>query len=75
MSQSVNQELIEFLDNSPTCFQAVENFRKMLKDASYSELLECEKWEIVRAKNILSREMIPPSSLFLCRRRISTVSS
>ena len=27
MSQSVNQELIEFLDNSPTCFQAVENFR------------------------------------------------
>ena len=47
MSQSVNQELIEFLDNSPTCFQAVENFRKMLKDAGYSELLECEKWEIV----------------------------
>ena len=36
MSQSVNQELIEFLDNSPTCFQAVENFRKMLKDAGYS---------------------------------------
>ena len=47
MSQSVNQELIEFLDNSPTCFQAVENFRKMLKDTGYSELLECEKWEIV----------------------------
>lgn len=47
MSQSVNQELIEFLDNSPTCFQAVENFRKMLKDAGYGELLECEKWEIV----------------------------
>ena len=47
MSQSVNEVLIEFLDNSPTCFQAVENFRKMLKDAGYSELLECEKWEIV----------------------------
>ena len=75
MSQSVNQELIEFLDNSPTCFQAVENFRKMLKDAGYSELLECEKWEIVPGEKYFVTRMIPPSSLFLCRRRISTVSS
>ena len=47
MSQSVNQELIEFLDNSPTCFQAVENLKNMLKKEGFGELLECEKWEIV----------------------------
>ena len=50
MSQSVNQELIEFLDNSPTCFQAVENFRKMQVAADYllsliNDILQMSKIE------------------------------
>lgn len=46
MKENINQELIHFLDNSPTCFQATANFKGMLKESGYQELLECEKWEI-----------------------------
>lgn len=47
MKDTINRELLSFLDNSPTCFQAVANFKEMLENAGFQELLECERWEIV----------------------------
>ena len=47
MSDSINRELLEFLDNSPTCFQAAANIKELLRGSGFEELLECDTWEIV----------------------------
>lgn len=46
MSQKLNEELMKFIQESPTSFHAVENFKSMLKEAGFSELLENQKWDI-----------------------------
>lgn len=40
--------LFAFIDNSPTCFQAVENINRELEQAGYQRLLERCPWEIVK---------------------------
>jgi len=46
MSQNINKELIRFVEESPTSFHAIANFRTMLNEAGYIELMENQKWEI-----------------------------
>jgi aspartyl aminopeptidase len=46
MISELNRELLDFIEKSPSAFHAVENFRKMLLEAGYQELLESEKWEL-----------------------------
>lgn len=40
--------LFAFIDNSPTCFHAVENINRELEQAGYQRLLERCPWEIVK---------------------------
>jgi aspartyl aminopeptidase len=40
------QELINFIYDSPTAFHAVENVKKTLMEAGFTELREEEKWKI-----------------------------
>lgn len=47
---SFAKECIKFIDKSVTCFHAVENMEKRLKDESFTELKEKEKWELKTGK-------------------------
>ncbi len=42
--------LREFLDNSPTCFQAAENIEKQLLKAGYEALDETRQWKLTPGK-------------------------
>ena len=48
--EKTNQELMEFLDNSPSSFHAVANMKAMLEEAGCSCLLEGEKWQLEPGK-------------------------
>ncbi len=39
-------ELLRFIENSPSCFHVIANFREMLTAAGYEELYESEKWTL-----------------------------
>lgn len=46
MYKEISQELVSFIQKSPTAFHAVENIRNILKDNGYEELLEGQAWNI-----------------------------
>lgn len=48
--QEINQELLEFLDNSPSSFHAVANMEKELEQAGCIRLLEGQKWNLEPGK-------------------------
>ena len=48
MFEEINQELMAFLDGSPTSFHAVENMKRMLDKAGFHRLLEGKRWELAR---------------------------
>ena len=48
MFEEINQELMAFLDGSPTSFHAVENMKRMLDKAGFHRLLEGKRWELER---------------------------
>lgn len=39
-------ELLTFIENSPSCFHVIANFRAMLAEAGYTELRETEAWQL-----------------------------
>ncbi len=47
MYHTLSQELLAFLDASPTCFHAVKNFADRLDEAGFTPLAETEIWELV----------------------------
>lgn len=44
--KTISKELLQFIEDSPSCFHVVDNIKKMLKKAGYEELCEKESWEI-----------------------------
>lgn len=46
MEREYLNDLFAFVDNSATCFQAVEQINKKLDKAGYTKLEESERWEI-----------------------------
>lgn len=44
------REMLEFIDKSPTCFQAVKNIGDMLSAAGLAELREADEWKLERGK-------------------------
>lgn len=46
MFQQTAKELIQFIEKSPTCFQAVATMKEILEQEGYSELREKDKWNI-----------------------------
>ena len=46
MFQQTAKELIQFIEKSPTCFQAVASMKEILEQEGYSELKERDKWNL-----------------------------
>lgn len=46
MYKEISQELVSFIQKSPTAFHAIENMRKELKENGYEELLEGQRWQV-----------------------------
>ena len=44
--ETVNQNLLEFLEKSPSAYHAVANMAKMLDDAGFERLNEGERWQL-----------------------------
>ena len=44
------REMLEFIDKSPTCFQAVKNVCDMLTAAGFAELGEADEWKLEKGK-------------------------
>ena len=47
MSDTMNEQLLDFVAQSPSSFHAVANMKGWLRNAGFQELLESEKWEIL----------------------------
>lgn len=47
MYEEVSQEMLDFLQKSPTAFHAIENIKEELNQNGYQELLEGQAWQIV----------------------------
>lgn len=43
--QQCAREMLDFIEKSPTCFHAVDNLKKMLKEQGFQQLDERENWE------------------------------
>ena len=41
------EAMLAFIENSPSCFHAIENLKNMLEAAGYQELAESSAWEVV----------------------------
>ena len=46
MYREISEQLIEFIDKSPTCFHAVKTMSDMLREEGFTELREDQKWHI-----------------------------
>ena len=46
MYNEISEQLIEFIDKSPTCFHAVKTMSDMLRGEGFTELREDQKWHI-----------------------------
>ena len=46
MYREISEQLIEFIDKSPTCFHAVKTMSDMLRGEGFTELREDQKWHI-----------------------------
>lgn len=44
------QEMLEFIEQSPTCFHAVANVKRELETAGFQELCENKDWELERGR-------------------------
>ena len=44
------EELFQFIENSPSCFHAIETIRKKLNDEGVIELVEGRSWQIEKGK-------------------------
>ena len=46
MYRGISEELLDFLQKSPTAFHAVENIKKELNKDGFVELLEGKPWKM-----------------------------
>ena len=46
MYREISEQLIEFIDKSPTCFHAVQTMSDMLREEGFTELREDQRWHI-----------------------------
>lgn len=44
--KELSNELLTFIQKSPSCFHAIDTMRGMLKEAGYTEIRESETWKI-----------------------------
>lgn len=53
--KKLGQELIDFIDKSPTAFHAAQNIADTLKESGYTELDECQAWKLDKGKGYFVR--------------------
>jgi len=53
--KNITEQMLEFIDASPTCFHVVDNLKKELADRGYVELKESEEWELKPGKFFVTR--------------------
>ena len=46
MFKETSKEVLDFIQKSPSCFHAVKNIAKLLTEAGYEELKECDSWNV-----------------------------
>ncbi|MDO4439168.1 MAG: M18 family aminopeptidase [Eubacteriales bacterium] len=46
MFKETSREVLDFIHKSPSCFHAVYNLAQLLKEAGYTELKECDSWNV-----------------------------
>ena len=46
MYKDIANELLSFIQKSPSCFHAVNTMKDMLLEDGYTELRECEAWTL-----------------------------
>jgi aspartyl aminopeptidase len=46
MEENLSRQLLDFVDNSPSCYHAVENLKRTLLAAGYCQLWEFQPWEL-----------------------------
>ncbi len=51
MYTKVSQELLSFLQKSPSSFHAIQTMKEELEKEGFEELLESSKWELVQGKS------------------------
>lgn len=49
MYEKISQEMLEFIEKSPSCYHVVENFSKMLEEAGYQPLAEEARWNLEKS--------------------------
>ena len=49
-NKELSQELIEFINTSPSAFHAIKTIKDILDDNGYTELTEAGKWELEKGK-------------------------
>ena len=68
------QELLRFIEASPTCFHAVENIAKALTEAGFARLNEGEPWKLEPGAATLSPATTRRLSPSPCRRNTAAVT-
>lgn len=48
--QKCAKDMLNFIENSPTCFHAIANIKEMLMQSDFTELDEKEAWKIIPGK-------------------------
>ena len=49
------KEMLEFIDNSPSCFHAIANVKQMLQQEGFQELMEGEEWNLTGGDYYVTR--------------------
>ncbi len=49
------KEMMKFIDNSPSCFHAIENVKLMLNQEGFQELMEGEEWTLTGGDYYVTR--------------------
>ncbi len=49
MQNELVNELLTFIQKSPSCFHAVDTMKHMLLESGYQELKECESWKLEKS--------------------------
>ena len=56
MSNKITTDLLEFIENSPSCFHAVQTTKEILTKHGFTELSEDQTWNLTPVMIILLQE-------------------
>ena len=75
MFEKTSKNVIEFISKCPSCFHAVNELSKMLDEAGFTHLKECEKWDLKRGGKYYTQETVLPLSHLTRSARLTIITS